>query len=225
MIQGDLSLWAGTFPPSLIEEVLAVLVSCWPNLLPLSPVTKEDPITNRLVAAMRAEKRIRRSMFRIDPQYQVMELETGEVEGRIDICVSAGFDEEVFFALECKRLNVQGADGKIDVQASKYVQGGMVRFVTGPYARAQRHGGMVGYVMDGDVQHAMAVVEKAIGDHRVALCIPTPDSWGPSPYCEIHPESKESLHQPNGRDLRLHHLFLRVPAPSAHACLGSPDPE
>jgi len=58
---------------------------------------------------------------------------------------------------------------------SEYVVNGMARFVSGQYARAVRHGGMLGYVLDGDIAGAIANVESNVQSKHLALCMDPPD--------------------------------------------------
>jgi hypothetical protein len=43
----------------------------------------------------------------------------------------------------------------------------MVRFVSGQYANVVRHGGMLGYVLDGDITAAIANVQANTGSRSV----------------------------------------------------------
>ena len=90
-------------------------------------------------------------MFQIDTQVVELEPAPGEDLGRLDIAFRPLIPrEDIYFCLETKRLNVI-KDGQTRTYASEYVRFGMMRFVTGQYAKAVRHGGMIGYVLDGDL--------------------------------------------------------------------------
>lgn len=117
--------------------------------------------------------------------------------------------EDIYFCLESKRLNVV-KDGKARTYASEYVTFGMLRFVTGQYARAVRNGGMIAYVLDGDVSRAMANVEANIRRQRVALCIAAPGALLPLTVLKGDPRARETHHQRVHETnlFRIHHLFM-----------------
>ena len=71
--------------------------------------------------------------------------------------------EDVYFCLECKRLNVIN-DGQVRPYTSEYIIHGMLRFIRGQDAAQMRHGGMLGYVLDGNVEQAIENVTAP--DHR-----------------------------------------------------------
>jgi hypothetical protein len=94
--------------------------------------------------------------------------------------------------------------------AAEYVTLGMVRFVTGQYSKAVQHGGMIGYVLDGNVSHAIANVEANIHTHHVLLCMPAPRVLQSSTVLTDDARARETHHQ-RGHEktvFRIHHLFM-----------------
>lgn len=117
--------------------------------------------------------------------------------------------EDIYFCLECKRLNVIN-DGERRTYASEYVRLGMLRFITGQYARAVRHGGMIGYVLDGNVSHAMINVEQNIRKQRGSLGLTEPARFLASTSLPDDNRIRETHHRRAHEieTFRIHHVFL-----------------
>jgi hypothetical protein len=115
----------------------------------------------------------------------------------------------MYFCLETKRLNVV-KDGETRAYASEYVAFGMLRFVTGQYSKAVRHGGMVAYVLDGKVSRAMTNVEANIRKHCAALCMTAPGAFVPSTALKGDGRVRETHHHRahEASLFRIHHLFM-----------------
>lgn len=175
---------------------------------------KEDDITKRLCLALQRSRTARKLMFYVHPQIVELDPATDDEFGRMDI----GFyptnqpwvpKEDIYFCLECKRLNVV-KDGKPRAYASEYVKLGMVRFVTGQYARAVRHGCMVGYVRDGDMVKAMSNVEGQIVKQREILGMEPPGGSVGNGFLPRTTTARETRHKRahDSQVFRLHHVFM-----------------
>jgi hypothetical protein len=139
---------------------------------------------------------------------------TGEELGRIDIkfvpAVSAR--EEVYFAFECKRLNV-AENGTRRTLAPEYVTEGMMRFVTGQYASSVGDGGMIGYVLDGQCDDAIQLVEQNISSRAAELRMTPPAGLAASSLRPKNGLIRETRHDvKQSRRFKLHHVFLGSPA-------------
>ena len=120
-----------------------------------------------------------------------------------------GYRLHVYFSFECKRLNVTTASG-MRSRAGEYVREGMNRYVEGTYARGLRDGGMLGYVMDGNVDHAIEGVRQTIHRYRKELQIACQGLLEPSSFRPQSPSVKETNHRFHGKTFRMHHVFLGV---------------
>jgi hypothetical protein len=56
----------------------------------------------------------------------------------------------------------------LNARNGRHVLFGMFRFVTGQYSTAVRHGGMMGYALDGDISRAMTNVDANMESISVA---------------------------------------------------------
>lgn len=123
----------------------------------------EVPITRRFKHALKQAKDFRRLPLRIERELAEDDPVTGAELGRIDLkfipAVSAL--EEVYFAFQCKRLNAT-VKGVRRTLATEYVIEDMMRFVIGQYASSVNSGGMLGYVLDGKSDEAIAAVAQNI---------------------------------------------------------------
>jgi hypothetical protein len=192
-------------------------VATW-NTIPLPlEAQREDEITIILCRALQQNRDARQMMFQIRTQVVELEPAAGEDLGRMDIVFIALVPrEDIYFCLENKRLNVV-KNGKARSYASEYVSYGMLRFVAGQYSRAVRHGGMVGYVLDGNVTLAINNVERNIRAQCSALRMEPPGSLVQSSVLAAEPRARQTLHmRPHDNStFTLHHLFVSGASPIA----------
>jgi len=86
-------------------------------------------------------------------------------EGRIDIKVIYSFDESEYFGIECKRVSGRRSDGL----ARKYIDNGLMRFVTGKYSSGDRWAGMIGFVIDGQTLASVRLIADEIATRSEEL--------------------------------------------------------
>ena len=207
---GSLAPWAATFPDGLIPVIVSLVLDTWAGL-PKPPRDEHETVVSRsLRNALRQAKNSTRTLpCLIDREVVEDDLQTAEEKGRIDLRFIHGCDESVYFAFECKRLNVP-ADGGCKSLAREYVEEGMMRFVTGKYAAGLSQGGMIGYVMNGDFQLPTARVDAEIRTRNRQLRMASSKGLAPSgffPSASVVRETKHSCRKPA---LTLHHVFLVV---------------
>lgn len=210
MTAGDTAQWNNLFVADLIPSVLALVLDAWERIQKPAPDELENRTTLRLYSAMVGGKDRQRHAFLI--RYQDMEVDTdlSRVTGQKDIVFFPSVsDEDVYFCLEAKRLNAL-VSGSRQSLAHEYVIEGMQRFVDRKYSRRVRHGGMLGYVLDGDVDRAMTNVGNVIRRHHGSLGMESP---GRMHVSQIRPDdnhAKETHHQrqDDSARFRLHHLFV-----------------
>jgi hypothetical protein len=189
---GDIDNWDDLFTGQLIPVVLALVLEAWDRIEKPAEDEHEDTISVKLCVAMRTGKNRNRHPFQI--HYQSVELDTNltKVSGRKDIVIfPPSNDEDIYFCLEAKRLNAR-ISGKMRSLADEYVKEGMQRFVDGKYSKQIRHGGMLGYVLDGDVDRAMKNVLKNIQSIYLSLGMDSPGNWIDS---RLHLNTKETQHR------------------------------
>ena len=127
-------------------------------------------------------------------------------EGYLDISILFWVGRNnLCLAIECKRLNVRNKKGERDSLAHEYVRKGMMRFVNRQYAPDLPLGGMIGYVMDGDIAFAFAAVKAKIRADAAALSCDLARSRDLVP-----PQSFLTMHNRSPVEIELRHLFLPV---------------
>ena len=195
---------------SMVPQILEMVVATWQAMPSPAPGEKEDKITNDLCRALRQSRTARTLMFQIHTQFVELEPLAGDDIGHLDIVFVPLIPvEHIYFCLEAKRLNaVKG--GKIRAYASEYVKFGMLRFITGQYSKAVRHGGMVGYVLDGKVARATANVAANIRRRCAALCMTAPGLMHPSTVLIGERRARETHHfrKHERTEFVIHHLFM-----------------
>jgi hypothetical protein len=208
-IVGVPSDWVNLIDP-MVPQVLHLVISTWEAMAAPASDAREDDITNTLCRALRDNRTARSLMFNIHTQQVELEPTPGEDMGRLDLAFSPLVPrEDIYFCLECKRLNVV-VNGQTRAYAAEYVTSGMLRFVTGQYARAVRHGGMLAYVLDGDVARAIANIEGNIRTQHVVLCMAAPGVFQTSSVLPRDSRVRESHHQRAHETplFRIHHVFV-----------------
>lgn len=210
MTLGDLDAWTEVFPEDLVPRIIDLVWTTWASFAKPSPEEHEVPITRRFRSALKQAKDYIRLPVRIDREPAEDDPATAQELGRIDLRFSPAGSalEQVYFAFECKRLNAT-ENGTRRPRASEYVTDGMMRFVTGQYAAAMRHGGMIGYVLDGDCEHAIRLVSKNILGRRAALRLKHASGLPLSELRQDNTMVRQTTHDlGRSQDFRLHHLFL-----------------
>jgi len=149
--------------------------------------------------------------IRIDREAIVDDINKESEIGRIDLRLTHGYRSEVYFAFECKRLNVIDKNGRTSSLAKEYVMNGMTRFVGSEpqYAIGLKQGGMIGYVMNGKIDGAITAVNKQIKDHYKDLQMKPSKGLNPSSRL---PENliRETLHHLPDSEFTIHHVFLPI---------------
>lgn len=205
----------------MLPNILRLVVDVWTGIPKPFSDDKEDRITELLCRALRDNRTVRDLPFYIEIQVVELNPAPGQELGRLDIAfkptgLAGAPNESIYFCLECKRLNVI-IDGKKRPGGSDYVAHGMARFVNGQYASAVRHGGMLGYVLDGDVVGAVTNVEFNVKSQHVLLCMDPPGTLHSSSVLTDVSAARESLHSRTGEStqFRIHHLFMDALASAA----------
>lgn len=196
---------------SMVPDILDLVVASWSLMPSIDPASREDPITEELCRLLRANRSSSNLPFRIDIQMVELDPNPSEIQGRLDIAFSPLVArEDIYFCLECKRLNVPTASGTRSF-ATEYVNRGMTRFVRGQYSKRVRHGGMLGYVFDGDFPRAFAAISGAIQARLTELGMDAPGDMRPSSVRASDTNCRETHHRRDGLGAFLmHHQLVQV---------------
>ena len=206
MLRGDRQRWAPEYRRRNAAFLCFVMKVWWQVVARLPADAHEDAITKTLVDQLDADEAARARFY---CNYQFVPIERTHdgslVEDRfIDIAVIARNDRSRYLAYECKKLNVW-RDGVRRSQAGRYVDDGMMRFVTGKYAKGLPVACMIGYVMDGDLTFAYARIKATVGENRTALRLQD----GPTDEPPLDAMARfVTTHQRNGDDIELRHALL-----------------
>lgn len=209
---GDPSLWSEVFPQDLIPQILDMVLSVWAGVTKPPRRTREVPITQRFLTALKEDKNMRQAVpVRISRECVEDDMRTGRELGRIDLCFIPAnrCREQVYFAFECKRLNAIYKRGR-NTLAPAYVKQGMMRFIKSQYASRLYEGGMIGYVMDGDLVSAINAVDRNVKRHHITLKMKPPGGLSLSSVLPAHSSTKETSHNLGKREFIIHHVFLPI---------------
>ncbi len=209
---GDPQQWSAAFPRTLIAPIVGLVVRSWETFDKPNRKDREVLITRRFRSHLIQRKNALRVLpVRIEREAVEDDTESGEERGRIDLRFTAASScrEDVYFAFECKRLNVPTKRG-CKTLAREYVDQGMMRFVRGQYASRLRHGGMIGYVMNGDCSRAVGSLDRFVRDQRTSLMALRPYGLSESLVVRANPSVRQTYHQLSNRSFHIHHVFLPV---------------
>ncbi|MEL7499561.1 MAG: hypothetical protein AAFN77_18300 [Planctomycetota bacterium] len=201
---------------SLVPDIVSLILDAWVTMPTIEPDAKEDPVSEELCRKLRAMRTL--SELPLQVQTQLVELESaGDADqGRIDIVfVPLVPDEAIYFALECKRINVLQANGKVRRYFAEYVTQGLTRFVTGQYSYAVRHGGMLAFVLDGDLESATEGILNNILANREILGMDRTEIQN-SRFAPDDPRLRETIHARTvaAGNVLVQHFFMPAAVPT-----------
>jgi len=149
-----------------VPYLIAATLEAFDHGYRATPSRKEDPISRQLVFAL---KRLQSSdrwewltNYVINGQRDELEAELEIHLGRTDITFELGSHHR--FIWECKRLHFNKK-----TLYGEYRKEGVARFVSEKYAKGHDHGGMLGFVMDGEISKAVSGVENHLAGYRAEL--------------------------------------------------------
>ncbi|MCL4203305.1 MAG: hypothetical protein KJ000_12460 [Pirellulaceae bacterium] len=209
-VAGNPAQWDDLFEQDLIPAVLTLVIAAWGQIEKPAQDAREDDISKRLYLALVNGKDRNSHAFLIRYQDVEVDDDLSKESGRKDIVFFPSlFDEPIYFCLEAKRLSAM-VSGQRKSLADEYVKEGMQRFVERKYSRHVRHGGMLGYVLDGDIDRAIANVSNCIRLHQAALRMEGPAELLMSRLRLDDPQVRETRHFRKDESIVfcLHHLFV-----------------
>jgi hypothetical protein len=170
----------------------------------------EDRISRTLVAWIMIEERKGAGYWSVFSQSDSLELEPGgeaRVVGRCDLVLSVRNHQVVY---ECKRLNILNGNGSVRANVGEYINEGLNRFtVDKKYSITSGVCGMIGYVMDGDVETAHRALRSRLDrvcrpEHVIDPDCPVPGA-GNYRLRTVHPATDKA-------SFVVHHLLFPVAA-------------
>lgn len=205
---GSPTQWSEVVRPQ-VEPILRLITRTW-DAMPAPPRSElEKPMALRLAASMQNAPDRDDFLFRVVPEYMLLDA-LGNETGRIDIAfMQFVCHDSVYFGVECKRLNSLNGSG-LRWYHTNYVNEGIARFTTSKYAEVVDTGGMVGFVLNGDTNEAIAKVGEFIGQKKQELGISSNDNLRQSSVCADDQRIRETHHSRGDeqRGFLLHHVFL-----------------
>lgn len=206
---GSPDQWVG-FIETQVPDILALVIETWEAMPPPAGNELEDPVSEMLCRSLRQSRNRCDLPFRIDTQLVELDPAAGQDQGRMDIVFSPSIPREsIYFCLECKRINVREGN-RIRPCFVEYVRFGMFRFVRRQYANEVRVGGMLAFVLDGDVPNAIAGVEVNIRNLHGDLGMDAPGAFLVSAVRPTDTRIRETLHRRTNQSdpFVIHHLFM-----------------
>jgi len=198
------SLLAGVRLSDKIPLLVAATLHAFDTDFRPTESKRENKITLQLIYALRRlqtkENWLWLADFAINSQADELDEANEAYKGNTDISFQLGGHGS--FIWECKRLRFEGKS-----LYGEYRKEGMKRFISGKYAKDQHHGGMLGFVMDGDVKKAVG----GIGKHIDKFSSELGSLSGSFKACGIPADPRLHVSNHSGsRDLVLYHCFLPI---------------
>jgi hypothetical protein len=212
-IHSDASQWSDLFPQGFILEIIELVTTTWGIFKKPNRREREERITRGFAERVRQEKNRRDDLpFKIRVEVSIPDVENGQETGRVDFIFDyvGTIREEVYFAFECKRLRIPYESG-LDTNNSEYTnEQGMMCFITGKYSGSVTNGGMIGYVMDGQIKKAINSVGRLIKNKELALKLAKGTGLERSSVMGNSQNVRETRHILNETKFTIHHIFLAV---------------
>ena len=209
-LAGTPDSWIGLID-SLVPDILKLVISAWEEMPAPGVDALEDPTTEELSRYLRRSRDANLLPFQVHVQMVELAANAGEDQGRMDIVFLPLIPrEDIYFCLECKRLNVKNDKG-IRSYASEYLTYGMLRFIHGKYSAQVRNGGILGYVLDGNVSRAVRNLSRLIEKRHEELGMQPPGKMLRSSILPAERRLRETQHSRpfNSENFVMHHLFVR----------------
>jgi hypothetical protein len=199
------------FPKKHLPPILSSIYQASLTLRKKTANDHEDWITRRLYFRLIRIPTFRDGPLdiRLQPEIVFNNYDSDKPAGKIDLLVSCGHGYEVYFAIEAKRLRVRLPKGRLDSGIDKYVNNGMMRFVTGQYAPLMAAGAMLGYVFDGKTNLAHSGVNKYVKSKVKELKLILPKRLIRSNILQDIPLD-ETRHDLRKRAFTIYHIFIAV---------------
>lgn len=200
------------FPEGFVPEILDLVLATWKKLRLRRDVRLEPRITNLLNQAIEDEYTRQDKAWYVHPEIKDADPVTGKEISRTDIRLyHRGIPgQKLYFALEAKRLHVEAGD-RTRASYGDYVGNeGMMCFITGKYSQAAPAGGMLGYVMDGDLKRAASGLSDAISSRSTELRLEVGSQYKASPLMPRHPWNGETHHKRVNGMFAMYHLLLPI---------------
>lgn len=208
-IYGNAEQWQDLLD-SLVPEIVELILGAWQTMPPVAPASKEDPVSLELCRQLRAQRALSELPLTVHTQTVELNEDENVDDGRIDLTFHPLVpSEEIYFALECKRVNVLQSNGEVRRYFAEYVTQGLTRFVTGQYSRAVRHGGMLAFVLDSDVKTAIDGILRNILEKRDEIAL-FEEEIGPSRFAPKNKQLRETTHSRTveAGNVLVQHFFL-----------------
>jgi hypothetical protein len=223
---GRLDAEFNPFTDEFLGEILEAVALAWARMKQPKPSEIEDRITFRLAGRLINDLQFRHLPYDIVPQYWLLGMD-GQRLGRLDLRFKHRQLQRDYFALESKRLHVTYPGGKFDSEHRHYTgDGGMGAFIEGQYSKGLPAAGMLGYVMDANVDAAWAGIDANIASNKNDLCLSSASSLTDSSLSHhvrnglAGTRLGETFHDLQTHVLRIFHLLLPVKATNLQALMS-----
>ncbi|BDI32583.1 hypothetical protein CCAX7_46340 [Capsulimonas corticalis] len=212
IFDGQLAPEFNPFADNYLSDIVSAIATAWYQLKHPNEEDIEIRITNRLVGRLVNSQDFANLPFIIDPQCQIVDID-GEIIGIIDIRFILRNSGREYFALEAKRVHITNSKGQLKRSYSSYVgKGGMMDFVNGKYSAGLPACGMLGYVMDGNLDIAWTGISKSIQRNCIRLKLDSTSKLVKSQLCVYHGNDNtrlgETFHDLSTHSVRMMHLLL-----------------
>lgn len=190
-----------------IKEILEIMWIGFHDLKSqglISTTYKEDDITQEWYVKIHrrwaAENRAARVKLSLTPINQYADDTMAKPKGKsptIDFCFRAWDKNDGYFGAECKNLY---AGNK--AKSERYVETGVMHFISGYYGSKSSVSAMIGYVLSGTVydivEELKPIINDIIPEQNLSreMIIPNPQ------YSSIHIRTSDNL------QIKIHHLFF-----------------
>jgi hypothetical protein len=225
LMEADSSAAQAWFIADFVPEILDLVLETWEAFHRSPSVRLEQRLTNLFSDALERAYEEQNKQWFVVPDMKRTDPKTGKELARHDIrFFHRGISgQRLYFIFECKRLNVLNKRGRICANSSAY-EAGVLKFVNQTYGAGHPAGGMIGYVMDGDVPSALKAVLRRMQKNRSLLRVVDGGDYAPSRLMAGHPNNGETIHHRNSGRFVIYHVLLPCAVAKQRRKVLSPNP-
>jgi hypothetical protein len=206
-VVGNADEFTTLFPTDFLDDIIGRVFVAWDRIPKPVSESLEIRITKLLRHQYAYDPIIKQLPFQVRRELTIDDPHTGDELGRIDLCLLHGNDEDIYFAFECKRLNVTFKSGSKSLVPEYVGEDGIGCFITEKYATGQTCGGMIGYVFDGKVDETIELIDKRVQDQSTQIALLPPGLSNSGLACAT-PSLRETRHKTKSGEITIYHLFV-----------------
>ena len=201
--------FSGDFCNAEFKDILSKIVKCYQFMIEdnVQVPNNENLIRDSLLMNYLKKNEVREKVGLLNYLFD-REVPEDKTIGRTDIkiqTVNTFVDTDAYYIIECKRLDATNTKGNTGLNA-KYIENGILRFVSTTYSSYYKVNGMIGFVVQElDIEDNVSLINNLFNEFPVISCQMGICKIGLTENFEY---CYHSSHSTNDGDIIIYHLML-----------------